>query len=187
MLKNLLKGFVALAALIGLTGVLSAKNISSNELTAGPRAAYSVPKDANSGVWSGGAQARLGLLPSLKLEGSIDYRRNDFADTRVSVYPLQASLLIYLSPDSMASPILLGGVGLYYTKITGPLNFNNTTSRFGTHLGAGLEVMLNEELSFDAGYRQIWVEKITSINTSAIDKQYDDNGYVVTVGLNLVF
>lgn len=190
MLNVSLKNFVMLVALICLAGVSFMRGavISDRYSSIGPRITFSQPKDSDSSTVSGGAQIRLGLTPSLKLEGSIDYRRNDFGKyTKIHVYPVQASILAYLTPDTKVSPFLLGGVGLYYTQIEGPFNYSNTTGRFGTHLGAGLEIMLNDTLSLDGSYRHLWIEKFTSKDTSAINKDYDDSGYMITIGLNFLF
>jgi opacity protein-like surface antigen len=95
--------------------------------------------------------------------------------------------LVYTASHLIISPFLLGGVGLYYTQIEGPNNFSNTTNRFGVHAGAGFEVMLNDAFSLDGSYRYIWVEKFISEDLSAMNKEYEDSGYMVTIGVNFLF
>ncbi|HAF94889.1 MAG: hypothetical protein A2X34_09485 [Elusimicrobia bacterium GWC2_51_8] len=175
--------------LLGLQAVVFAgEGVGDNVFSIGPRATYSTPKDADEGQWSPGAQARLHLSPALGLEASIDYRKNDFGPlTTIKTYPVQASLLAYIIPGGVASPFLLGGVGWYYTQVNGPASFSNTTSRFGLHAGAGLEVMLNKSLSLDGTYRYVWLESIDSKDVNALDKTYKDSGSMITIALNLLF
>ncbi|HAM39443.1 MAG TPA: hypothetical protein DCP53_08650 [Elusimicrobia bacterium] len=193
MKKNIvcsLKSFVMLVVLIGLIGISlgQSSDISDTRFSIGPRISFYQPKDADSSTLYGGAQVRLGLLPSLKLEGSIDYRRSDFGRyINIHVYPVQASVMAYLTPHSIVSPFLLGGIGWYYTQIEGPFNFNNTTNRFGVHAGAGLEVMLNDTLSLDGSYRHLWIENFISRDITAINKEYEDSGSMITIGLNFLF
>jgi opacity protein-like surface antigen len=154
----------------------------------GPRATYNQPKDADDGEWYGGAQLRLYFSEVLGLEGSIDYRRNDFGDTEIDVYPVQASLLAYLMPGTI-SPFLLGGAGWYYTHVEGPGGFDETDSRFGFHAGGGVQLYLNEYWSFDSTYRYIWLEEVASRDddNNVLERDYDDSGHMVTIGLNLHF
>lgn len=193
MLNISLKSFIILAVLIGLSGVSSgySSGISDTHFSIGPRATYATPKDADESKWFAGAQARLHLLPGLALEGSIDYRSNNFLNlVTIKTYPVQASLLAYLIPDAVFSPFLLGGVGLYYTQIEGiegSLNFSNTTNRFGLHAGAGIEIILNKALSLDGSYRYVWLESVTSKGANALDKTYNDSGSMITMALNFLF
>jgi len=190
MKNNKIQGCIASAVLLlGLQqAVFAEKGVGENVFSIGPRLAYSTPKDADEGEWSGGAQARLHLSPALGLEASFDYRSNDYGRfTTIKTYPVQASLLGYIIPGGAVSPFLLGGVGWYYTQIDGPAGFSNTTSRFGLHAGAGVEVMLNQSLSLDGAYRYVWLESITSTDSNALDKTYRDKGSMITIALNFLF
>ncbi len=187
--KKMLAACLALTALLGLQSVIFAEaGPGSRVLSIGPRATYATPKDATKGTWNPGAQIRLQLSSVVGFEGSIDYLKNDFGPlTTIKTYPLQASLLAYLAPGSVISPYLLGGAGLYYSKVTGPLSYESNTSRFGLHAGAGVEVMLNKSLSLDGAYRYVWIESIMSHDANALDKNYQDAGSMVTIALNLMF
>ncbi|MGA2091671.1 MAG: porin family protein [Endomicrobiales bacterium] len=162
--------------------------IGSKFLSIGPRATYSMPIDADSGQWYGGAQVRLHVTPALGLEGSVDYRSNTFGNViTLKTYPVQATLLAYLMPGANWSPFLLGGCGWYYTEVDGPHGFSSTDNRTGLHAGAGVEFMLNESLSLDATYRYIWLENLSSKDLNVLDKTYSDSGAMITVGLNFLF
>lgn len=182
--------FLAMSALLlGLQAAAFAEGgVGDRTLSIGPRATYATPKDATKGEWAPGAQLKLHLSSVVGFEGSIDYLKNDFGPlTTIRTYPVQASLLAYLMPGSTVSPYLLGGAGLYYTKVDGPLGYESNTSRFGLHAGAGVEVMLNKSLSLDGAYRYVWLESVRSHDANALDKNYQDAGSMVTIALNLLF
>lgn len=187
------KGVLALLAVMAAGGGAIARaddtqKVGDYAFSIGPRAAFMKPKGAEKGSWYGGAQARLGLGESIGLEGSIDHRKNDFPGaTRVIVYPVQASLLAYLVPSAPVSPFLLGGGGWYFTRVEGPGGFHDTSYRFGPHAGAGLELALGPSLSLDGSYRYVWLKEIESRDVNALTAEYDDSGYMVTIGLNVKF
>ncbi|MBI4397148.1 MAG: porin family protein [Elusimicrobia bacterium] len=153
----------------------------------GFRGMYFEPKDSDEGDWHGGVQLRLFLVPAFALEGSVDYRQNDFGETELNVFPVQASALIYLLPDRRLSPLLLGGAGWYYTQVEGPGAFDDTDHRFGTHAGGGLQVGIGESVSLDTTYRYIWLEEFKSKGADLTEKEFEDSGHMVTVGLNFHF
>lgn len=163
--------------------------VGEKALSIGPRMTYATPQDADSGQWNFGVQARLHISPALGLEGSIDARSNNYYNiTTIKTYPVQVSLLAYLMPGGLLSPYLLGGAGWYYTQVSGPFDYEHTNSRFGTHAGAGVELMVNEFISVDGSYRYIWLESVASTGTSNIlDKNYQDSGSMITVALNFLF
>lgn len=41
--------------------------------------------------------------------------------------------------------------------------------------------------SVDSTYRYIWLEKIESQDQNIVDKKYNDNGHMVTIGINFHF
>jgi len=166
---------------------LGGSAIDAGKLSLGGRAMYFNPKDADHGSWYGGAQLRWYWSSAFALEGSVDYRRNDFDATRVHVYPVQASALFYLIPNSPVTVFALAGAGWYYTTVDRPDGVNDTQNRFGPHVGAGVQCFLNHYWSVDATYRYVWVRDIDSQNRSLIDSHYSDSGNMVTAGLNYHF
>jgi len=149
----------------------------------GGRAMYFRPKGANDGALSGGAQVRMHLSPMFALEGSIDYRKSTFGDVVVDVYPVQASLLVYLMPSSRLTPFVLGGGGWYYTHVRAP--YEKTQYRFGPHAGAGLKLSLSKFWSIDGSYRYLWTRDINSEDLShPAGRNFSDNGYMLTASLN---
>ena len=154
-------------------------------LSIGGHATYYDPLDAGD-EWFGGVHARVHLLPTLAIEGLVDYRDNDFGNNDVVTIPVQASALFYLLPGKRLSPFVLGGAGWYYTDVDGPTD-DDTDHRFGLHAGGGVQLMLNERWSVDGTYRYVWVEKIEAQNASFTNKDFDDDGHMVTIGINLHF
>ncbi|MGD9849684.1 MAG: outer membrane protein [Nitrospirales bacterium] len=183
---------VALTMALGMgVGTASAANwltedVSKDLFSLGGRAMYFDPLDGD-GKWSGGAQVRLHLGQVFAIEGSADYRRNDFGSTTVHTYPVQASGLIYLLPGKRISPFLLGGGGWYYTTVDGPGGYDDTQHRFGAHAGGGLQFMLNPNWSVDGSYRFVWLERVQSKDQNLFDKKFQDEGHMVTIGLNYHF
>lgn len=153
----------------------------------GGRATYWDQKEG-SDRWFGGAQVRLHPSHYFAIEGSADYRREQFdGGTKTHTYPVQASLLIYPLGTTRLAPFILGGGGWYHTTVDGPGNFSDTQSRFGGHAGGGLQFFLTNHVSVDGTYRYIWLEKLESKNVSLDDKKFDSNGHMITIGLNFHF
>jgi len=162
------------------------KQVEIGPISIGGRATYFDPNDA-SGKWYGGAQVRLYPFQYLAFEGSVDYRRNDFDGTRTHSYPVQVSALIYPLGTTRLAPFILGGGGWYYTTVKAPGNFDDTQNRFGLHAGGGLQFFLNHHWSIDGTYRYIWLEKVQSKDQNIVDKKFNDNGHMVTIGINFHF
>ncbi|MDR4493545.1 MAG: outer membrane beta-barrel protein, partial [Nitrospirales bacterium] len=93
----------------------------------------------------------------------------------------------YLLPGKRLSPFLLGGGGWYFTSVDGPGSSDDTRHRFGLHAGGGLQFMLNPSWSIDGSYRFVWLESLESKNDNLFDKNFKDEGHMVTVGLNYHF
>ena len=153
----------------------------------GGRATYYDPQDGQS-RWFGGGQVRLYPFKYLAFEGSADYRRQETEGSRIHTYPVQVSALIYpLGHTSLAPFLLGGGGGWYYTTVKGPGNFDDTQNWFGLHAGGGLQFFFNNRISIDSTYRHIWLEDIRSKDQNIRDKAFNDNGYMITSGLNFHF
>ena len=153
-------------------------------ITLGGRAAYYRPRDAQSGSLNGGAQLRLHITSVIAVEGSADYRQNKFGATTVDVFPVQASLMLYLAPDWVVSPYILGGVGWYYTHVQN----GATSNRYGPHAGAGGEVALARHWTIDGSARYLWAQSLNApTTTSPAGKNFSDYGFMLTAALNYRF
>jgi opacity protein-like surface antigen len=159
-------------------------NASRGGVTFGGRASYFHPRGADNGSTYGGAQLRLHITSVIAVEGSADYRQSKYQGTVVDIYPVQASLLLYLAPNWIVSPYILGGVGWYHTHIRD----DGTSERYGPHAGAGAEIALSRHWTIDGSYRYLWTQSLTApTTTSPAGKNFSDNGYMVTAALNYRF
>jgi len=147
--------------------------VGNHVFSLGPRVIYSTPKDADSGQWSAGVQARIHMSLGLALEASMDSRSNNFNNsTTIKTWPFQVSLLGYLFPGAVLSPYLLGGAGWYYTQVDGPFSFNHTDSRFGMHAGVGIEFMINETIFREYDIRGKAAKELTEEVALAVGKAF---------------
>ncbi len=153
----------------------------------GGRASRFIGTGAAPDRWMGGAQARA-WSRVFGLEGSFDFYKSASSDN-LRVFPLQASLLARIIPDSRFNPFLLGGVGWYFQEASAVAGtpFEGTNNRFGLHAGGGVEVYLNSTWSLDATYRFVWLETLDSKGRSLFDKDYSGIGHMITAGLNFHF
>lgn len=175
------------AALCGAAGA-SEMGHPRPGLEIGGRGAYFKPDRAD-GAWSPGALVRIHLGRVWAVEGSADFRQQygGAGDAyRITTYPVQASLLAYIFPDSPVTPYVLGGVGWYNQHIRGP-GIDDTTDRIGPHAGGGLAFYLNQFWSMDATYRFIWIESPSSADARLDNKRFNDRGHMITAGLNYHF
>jgi opacity protein-like surface antigen len=153
----------------------------------GGRATYFDPKEGED-RWFGGAQVRVHPSHYFAVEGSADYRREEFAGgTKTHTFPVQGSLLIYPIGTTRLAPFILGGGGWYFTSIDGPGGFSDTQHRFGGHVGGGVQLFITDHISIDSTYRHIWLERVESKTVSLDDKKFNDNGHMVTIGVNVHF
>ena len=152
----------------------------------GGRAMYSIPKntDAHDGTWFGGAQLRFYLTHIWAIEGSADYRRIKVPGGRIDDFPVQASLLAYLLPNSPVTPFILAGAGWYFIHTDVP-GTDHTTNSFGPHVGGGLQWFFQRHWSIDATYRYVWIE--TNRPDNPLDANFTDQGHMITAALNYHF
>ena len=151
----------------------------------GPQLGIYSAKDADNAKLLGGAALRLRLSPGLGVEGSINYREEDYAGGRVSVksWPVMVTGLIY------PFPMLYGAIGAGWYNTTfdydagkiGREISSRTEQKFGWHFGAGAELPVGASAKLVGDIRYVFLnynfEQFPgSSNLSA-------NFYVITVGL----
>ena len=128
-------------------------------------------------------------------ELSLDRHREDNGDLtqRVVDYPLQATLMMYLTRSTF-SPYLLGGFGWYTHKvqdITGDKASDIvSTRRTGWHAGFGAEILAGRHIGLHADYRYTFLHFGDSSST---DSSLTDHilpsyqGSMWTAGFTLYF
>lgn len=153
----------------------------------GLRAGYFKVRDADDGAWFGGVQVRIPLNERFAVEASVEIHATEFEDGEIEVlqYPLQASLLFFLMPQSAPlAPYLLAGVGWYYTVVdfSGTLSgFDGETDHwFGGHIGFGARMMVGSSMSVNGDLRYIFIEPDG-------DNLEDENFDTIQISLGLSF
>ena len=150
----------------------------------GPQLGFQKANDADKGNMMYGAAARLEVTPTFSLEGSINYRQEDFADDKVTVrnYPVMVTAMIY------PIPIVYGaiGAGWYNTRFDYSDDLNKlgvndeTKQKFGYHFGGGVSLALNKTTLLTGDIRYVFIDyKFDKL----IGRDVSSNFYVITAGL----
>jgi len=133
---------ILLAAVVTVF-LLSSSEVSAGGFSLGPHLGYQKAKDAESGKFMVGATARLKLIGALGAEGTISYRQEDYGDyLTAKSWPIMVTGLLY------PIPIVYAGVGIGWHRTTYDYDQNQvsqedeTTTDFGWHLNAGVELPL---------------------------------------------
>lgn len=168
------------------TAYNSKTNLQAGRVGVGPQLGYFKSGDADKGSIMGGGFLRARLVEQFGFDLSINYRSEQYASGRVQVsqWPVQLSALFYPIPSVYA----LAGFGLYFTSFT----FNSqsiidlpdkTASRFGFHLGVGLELEMTPKLKFIGDVKYILLglglDDFGTIKAS----DFNANSFVINVGV----
>lgn len=166
------------AALLGAAIPAGAQGISF-----GPQVGFYDAKDADDQELMYGAALRVKILPFLGVEGSINYRQEDYGEGLVTVrsWPVMVSGLLY------PVPFIYGtlGAGWYnttfdYESDIGDLG-DETRQEFGWHVGGGVELPLGTVASLTGDIRYVFID----YDFADVDELADTDSdfYVITVGL----
>jgi hypothetical protein len=140
--------------------------------------------DAKSDIY-GGLAVRGGMLPGLEAEVGVAYRSESRlnGDLKVRQWPVTASLWVTALPVIYAG----GGAGWYHTTLdyadTLPLE-SETHSRFGLHLGGGLDIPLGPAAAIDLNGRYVFLETEQS---QLPPNEWDPDFWSTTLGLAIQF
>jgi opacity protein-like surface antigen len=162
------------------SGILSAQGTGI-----GPVLGYQKASGADEGNLMFGAALRLKFSPAIGAEGSINYRREKYADGLLTVksWPVMASALLYPLPNVYG---VLGG-GWYNTTYEFdqeklPMVSNKTKQEFGWHLGGGIEVPFSPTSRITGDIRYVFIDyDIEEI--VGLDDNVKSNFILFTVGL----
>ncbi len=138
-------------ALVLFAALMISVSTKAQGLYLGPQVGWQRASSADNGKFMIGAACRIKLSDALGVEGSINYRKEDYnnGDVTVTSYPVMVTGMIY--PIS----ILYGaiGVGWYntsfaYSSSLHQMGVNDQTEqKFGWHFGAGVELPLSGSAS----------------------------------------
>ena len=152
----------------------------------GPVLGIQKAADAENAKLMGGAALRLKLTPVLGVEGSINYRQEEFANDRITVksWPVMVTGLLY------PLPIVYGAVGAGWYNTTTEYDFSNldikepeskTTQEFGWHFGGGVELPLGLVTTLTGDIRYVFLNY--DFETVPGSEGTDSDFYMITVGL----
>lgn len=153
------------------------------DFSVGPKVGFSRTSDSEENTYLVGGAARLGILPSLSAELGLDWRKEDLDNADVTTVPVQLSALVYLLP----SLHLTAGIGWYavdaeFDAIVGEIEaFDDSASDAGIHLGAGLDLPLNESVNLTGDLRYVFLgyELESADQTLEVDADF----FTVSAGL----
>ena len=152
---------------------LTTEPLISNTLGFGVTGGWSVCKDALRGAPQLQFLARIRLGAILGLEGMVGYvgeqqfhlstSSGEQVTAAVHRIPLTASLILFIPLAPTFTPYLVGGLGAHYMILDYSAEMNETIpdksqTRFGYHLGAGLEIPLNQHVALLGDYRYLYVD-----------------------------
>jgi len=126
-------------------------SITAQGLYVGPQVGWQKASSADAGKLMIGAAFRMKLSDALGVEGSINYRQEDYnnGDVTVTSYPVMVTGMIY--PISIVYGLI--GVGWYntsfaYSSAMHQIGINDQTEqKFGWHFGFGAELPLSGSVS----------------------------------------
>lgn len=174
MLKN---SIIAVVVLLFAVPQLSAQTTPSIGFHLGPQLGYQKSADADNGNLMFGAALRMKLTPALGVEGSINYRQEDFGTTTVRSWPIMVTGMLYPLPFAYGAL----GAGWYNTTLDfdNDLIENETNQEFGWHFGAGVELPVGTNTKLTGDVRYVFLDyKFDEIPFENVDSNF----YVITAG-----
>ncbi|MGE5499819.1 MAG: outer membrane protein [Syntrophothermus sp.] len=153
----------------------------------GPQLGWQKSSSADKGSLMYGAALRLRVSEAIGLEGSINYRSEDYANGALNVktWPIMVSGLIY--PVNYFYGLI--GIGWYNTTfkygsqtIVQALQ-DNTQQNFGWHLGGGVEIPATKTLNITADIRYVFLNyDFGQLSQAAGSGDLISNFFVITLG-----
>lgn len=158
----------------------------------GAQIGYQRSGSADAGSLMYGGMIRAKLSPAFAIEGSLNYRTQEYYNGRLTVrsWPVMLSGLIYPFP-----PMLYGlvGVGWHNTTFDWSPGFQHedladpTKSRFGWHIGGGAEIPLGENFRLTGDIKYVFLDyKLNDVPDIPLSS-LNSNFYVINIGILLGF
>lgn len=153
----------------------------------GPQLGWQKSSSADKGSLMYGAALRIKVSKAVGLEGSINYRSEDYANGALNIktWPIMITGLIY--PVQYFYGAI--GIGWYNTTFNyGNQPFvqalkNNTQQNFGWHLGAGAEVPVSETVNITGDIRYVFLNyDFGQLAQAANSGDLISNFFVITLG-----
>ncbi|HEX9007410.1 MAG TPA: outer membrane beta-barrel protein [Bacteroidota bacterium] len=168
----------------------------------GGQVGYFKSSGADLGALYVGVVGRARLGSSIGLEGTLGYRGGQTFNfgvinganlsAQVQSIPVTASLIVKLPIQGSLSTYALGGVGLYFATVSysaalAQVLANETVTKAGLHLGAGVEYPVNSSFGLHADYRYLFLGSVFSANPTYDFSGKNYGGSQLTAGLIVYF
>lgn len=192
------KKFIVVMVSLTLAVLLAAPQaMAERGFGIGPRIGYAKASDADDGTLYLGGDINFRFFDSLLgVRGEVGWRGDTIdlplVDGKLDIHtiPLLASVTVHPLKDKLLSPYAIAGAGWYYLiydgevtlPILGKLEYDDSDSTFGWHIGGGLEVNIGEHFSVNADIRYVWFE----LEFEDID-DVDASGLQATGGFTFYF
>ncbi len=174
------------AMVIALVAVLGWSTAPAQTAHLGPELGIYNAQGADNSKLMGGLALRVKLSPALGIEGSVNYRQEDYADGRVTVrsWPVMVTGLLY------PLPVVYGamGAGWYNTTFEydrsapGLADYGSETKQqFGWHFGGGLELPLGNRSRLIGDIRYVYLNY--DFKTIPGNPNLNSDFYVITLGV----
>ena len=156
----------------------------------GPQLGWQKASDADNGKLMPGGALRIKFTPSFSVEGSINYRQEDYSNGNIKVTTWPVMLTGMLYPVKTVYGAI--GIGWYNSAIDYSSKYHDIglnderQQKFGWHFGAGTEIPLSESQNspgavLTADFRYVFLNyNFTEVPGS---KDIKSNYFVVTLGL----
>lgn len=177
-----MKKIVAVLAAVWLAAGMTA---SAQTGDFGLRCGYQrLSEGDNNGAFVGGGYFRWDWHRIVMLEAAVLYHVETVnATTDLELFPIQFSGLIYpLRRDYMVSPYLLGGAGLYISRLVPDSGPTDSSTDFGWHLGLGADWAINDRVFIEGDFRYIWLDTKTA-NQTAAEVLSNFDSWMATIGI----
>ncbi len=191
---NLIVRSTMVLALIVSTALTAAAQGSAGESGAAQKSVFLGPqlgiykvRDVEDFSFMGGAAVRFKLSPAIGIEGSVNYRSDDYADGTVTAqsWPIMVTGLLYPLPGLYGAI----GAGWYNTTFSfnppagyvGPGVDDETSQDFGWHFGGGVELPLGASVILVGDIRYVFLDyDFTSVpGAEGVNSDF----YMIAVGL----
>lgn len=137
------------------------------------------------GSWGAGIGVSLPIIiDHLRLDGRAYYFEDSDAKRdvgSVQMIPLDLGLQVHILPSSAIDPYILGGISYIY--VDDDTRWSNLDSKWGSYLGAGLDIDLGSsfiKLFGEAMYRFAKID-------GNFDRDIDASGFTTNIGIKLHF
>jgi hypothetical protein len=182
-----MKTRIVAALMISMAMALPAA--AQSKISIGPEIGFYKTQDGDGSRGMGGVAMRMKLSDAFGIEGSINYRKDNYDNGYVSVrsWPVMLTALIY------PVPVVYGaiGAGWYNSSIdynipasslgSGFTLLGETQQQFGWHFGGGLELPLGTSAKLVGDIRYVYLNY--NFNNFPGSDGVSSNFYVMSVGL----